>query len=241
MDLTKLLALQKIDYKILDVEASIGDLPDQVEILKEKVAASENDLEQSKHQLEDVSLEKAMTESETKSLYEKLKKYQEQVYNVTTNKEYDAISSEIERTELSIEQNETKVLELMEKEEKLNQQIKMIGEEVDTEKKDLHEKEEHLREKLDQNKDRLEALKTERQEITSTFPKPILATYERIRKGRNGVAIAEIKNYTCSECFATIPAQTVVEVRKMDQILLCETCGRILAATNNQPSAQLID
>ena len=128
MDLTKLLALQKIDYKILDVEASIGDLPEQVDVLRSKVVTSEKELEQAKKQLEDANLDKAMTESETKSLYEKLKKYQEQVYSVTTNKEYDAISSEIESTEHSIEQNETKVLELMEIEEKLAEQTKTIEE-----------------------------------------------------------------------------------------------------------------
>jgi len=73
----------------------------------------------------------------------------------------------------------------------------------------------------------------QRKKIIEKINRPLLSNYERIRKGRNGTALAEVKNYTCSECFATIPAQTVVEVRKMNHLIPCESCGRILVYTNN--------
>ena len=60
--------------------------------------------------------------------------------------------------------------------------------------------------------------------------------YNRIRNGKNGIALSEVTSYTCGECFATIPAQTAVEVRMKSRIILCEVCGRILV-----PRETLVD
>ncbi len=233
MDLTTLLELQKIDYKIMDVEASIGDLPEKVNTLREKNSSMKNELQALKQDLSDVTSQKNNVEIETKVLYEKLKKYQEQVYNVTTNKEYDAISNEIENSEKAIEENETKILELLESEEQLTEKIKKMEESVKQAAEEFEEKEQLLKERIEKSKDRHQQLLAKRQTIAEKLDKRILTTYERIRNGRNGVALAEIKNYTCGECFATIPPQTVVEIRQMNRIILCETCGRILISTNS--------
>lgn len=234
MDLSPLIELQNIDYKIMDLESTIGDLPELVTSLSEKVNDLDNEIKVTNEKLEECKKEKIRTESETKSLYEKLKKYQEQVYSVSTNKEYDAISTEIENTEKAIETNETSILELLELEDNLNNQKIQIEENYKKEKAELIEKNHLLKEKKKQSDDSLNRLKAERESVSQKIKKPVLATYERIRKGRNGIALSQIRNYTCGECFATIPAQIVVEVRKMDNINLCETCGRILIFTNNR-------
>jgi hypothetical protein len=233
MDLSPLIELQNIDYKIMDLESGIGDLPEQVNSLSEKVNNLEQEIYKINDKIDECKKDKIRIENETKSLYEKLRKYQEQVYSVSTNKEYDAISTEIENTETAIETNETSILELLESEDNLNKQKIEIESNYQKEKAELSDKNHLLEEKKKQSEDRLNALKTERETVTQKISRPILASYERIRKGRNGVALSQIRNYTCGECFATIPAQMVVEVRQMNSIKLCETCGRILISTNS--------
>ena len=233
MDLSLVVKLQNIDYKIMDLESSIGDLPEQITNLKNKVDLVTNEISENNTKVTEYNSNKIKKEGEINSLNEKLKKYQEQVYNVTTNKEYDAISTEIENTEKAIELNETNILELLEAEDIIQTKLKEISETYDKDSIELKDKQNLLDNKTLQNKDKLITLTSERKTITEQLNYRIYATYERIRKGRNGVAVTEIKNYICRECFATIPAQTVVEVRKMDSIKLCETCGRILICANN--------
>ena len=233
MDLALLVKLQNVDKKIMELESSIGDLPKQVEDLKTMLDALENEKSHDNEQLAQCNQTKVKLEGNIELLNDKLKKYQEQVYSVTTNKEYDAISAEIEVKENEIEKDETNVLELLEAEENLIKKIKQIEEQLEQIKSELEEKEEILSIKRKENEQELNYLLEVRESFISQIKKPIYSNYERIRKVRKGMAVAEVRNYTCDGCFATIPAQTVVEIRKMNNIIHCETCGRILVITNN--------
>ena len=73
-----------------------------------------------------------------------------------------------------------------------------------------------------------------RAELISHIRKPILYQYERIRKVKRQTTVVEINKYACSGCYAAIPPQKVMEVRHMDQLLLCESCGRILVCKNEK-------
>jgi len=232
MDLALLVKLQNVDKKIMKLESALGDIPKQVDDLKSKIITIENELSGYKDEFSQCDETKRKLEGNIQLLNVKLKKYREQVYSVTTNKEYDAISTEIEIKEKQIEDDETNVLELMEKEENLNEQIQQLEEQYIQRKTELEKKDKILKEKVTENEQELKLLTEEKQLFVEKIDKPLYSHYERIRKGRNGVALAEINKYTCEGCFATIPAQTVVEVRKMNLLLLCETCGRILVSVN---------
>ena len=233
-----LVKLQNVDKKIMKLESTLGDIPKQVDALKSKIVTIENELSRYKEEFGQCNDTKRKLEGNIQLLNVKLKKYREQVYSVTTNKEYDAISTEIEIKEKEIEDDETKVLELLEKEEKLNEQIQQLEEQYIQRKTELDENEKILQDKVTENEQELKRLTEERQLFVEKIEKPLYAHYERIRKGRNGIAVAEINKYTCEGCFATIPAQTVVEVRKMNVLLLCETCGRILVSVNNTTNSK---
>jgi len=233
MDLALLIDLQNIDNEIKKLESSLGDLPIQVEQLSSKLASFKDELSQKDDQLKKCSEDKRKLEGKIELLAQKLKKYREQVYSVTTNKEYDAISAEIEITEKLIEEDETNMLQLLEQEDELTKSIKHIEDLQSRLKVEFENKLELLNQKTEENKHELSTLLEQRRTFVAKIAKPIYSNYERIRKRHNGMALAAIKNYTCAGCFATIPAQTVVEVRKMDNLIHCETCGRILINMNN--------
>ncbi|HQG46666.1 MAG TPA: hypothetical protein PLG50_13490, partial [bacterium] len=46
--------------------------------------------------------------------------------------------------------------------------------------------------------------------------------------GRGGIAVAFLKDGSCSECSTRIPPQRGLEIRMMNHIYLCEVCGRIM-------------
>jgi len=71
-------------------------------------------------------------------------------------------------------------------------------------------------------------LMAERKELTAKIPPAVLTNYERIRKGRGGVAIAEAVDSRCSRCRITLRPQFLQELKKGEKIMTCESCQRIL-------------
>ncbi|MBD3288046.1 hypothetical protein GF337_04520 [candidate division KSB1 bacterium] len=233
MELAQLVKLQEIDHQIMKLKASLGNLPEQVEMLERQLNSTKAEINILKEELDQIDAEKRKLEGEISLLGEKKKKYQEQVYSVTTNKEYDAISAEIETTKAHIEERENTLLDFLDREEKVEQNLEEKEEQINELDSSFKEKDAVLKQKKKANEEELNKLEKERTSIVSQIRKPLYSRYERIRKARGGAALSEIKNYTCQGCFATIPAQTVVEVRKMTDIILCETCGRILISKNS--------
>ena len=234
MVLFKLVELQEIDKRLMELESFKGNLPEQVGDLKDRVSNLKQELVTSNQELDDTRKLNRMIEMDVKSLNQKLAASQEKIYSVKTNKEYDAITLEIENLENQVAETELKGVEILEKEEKLSAEVTRLEDQLTAIEQDLVKTEFELHEKLNQTESEQQLLLSKRNEIVPTIGRQLLSMYERIRKGKGGVALAEIVNYNCSGCFATIPAQTVVEVRKMDKIISCEVCGRILVATNSK-------
>jgi len=233
MNLLKLVNLQEIDKRLMELELLKGDLPDQIEELKSRFLKLKEQLLKNKQDLEETKKQSRSIEIDIQSLSAKLQKYQDQLYSVKTNKEYDAITSEIENLEQKIEETELKGVELLEQEEKLTADVSKLDEQMSQVEQLLNKSELELRERLKLSEAEQKVLISERNNVISSIDRRFFASYERIRRGKDGIALAEIKNYTCNACYATIPAQTVVEVRKMDRLIYCEVCGRILIVLNN--------
>ena len=236
MDLLKLVKLQEIDKRIMELESLKGDIPEQVESLKDKLSIIQENLSTSSNELETAKKLHRQTEMESKLLTDKLNKYKEQLYSVRTNKEYDAITSEIENLEKKIDELELQGVIALENEEKFGAEVAQHEGKQSEVSLLLTKKEFELQEKLNETATEQQLLDNERKEVIADIDRRLLSNYSRISRGRHGIAIAEIKNYVCDACSATIPAQTVVEARKMERLIFCETCGRILIAKNNVPT-----
>ncbi len=239
MVLFKLLKLQEIDKRLMELDSFKGDLPKQVQDLKGRVSNLREQLSLNQQDLEEAKKSNRSVEMDIRLLNDKLNKYQEQIYSVKTNKEYDAITLEIENLEKQIGETELKGVDLLEKEERLIGNVAQLEKQLAEISHSLNEKELELQEKLNETDVEQKALLNDRGEMVATIDRRFFAAYERIRKGRNGIALAEIENYTCNACNTTIPAQTVVEVRKMDRMINCEVCGRILVVVNNHAAKPL--
>ena len=234
MDLFQLVKLQSFDKRLMELEAVKGDLPETVKRLEITLSVHSGKLSSSKAELEQIQKDQRDNIAENDDLYDSLIKYQEQVYSVKTNKEYDAITVEIENIENKISANESQNAEIITQEHKITAEIEELEQQVTDLEKKLSEKKIKLQEKMVQTETEEKQLLNNREQTAGNIGRRLLYNYNRIRNGKNGIALAEIHNYTCDGCYATIPAQKVVEVREMDQIILCETCGRILVSTNNK-------
>jgi len=227
-----LASLQKVDKKLFYLEFSKGDLPKAVTRLKGSIAKLETQIENTKKEIEKIERERISTENLVELAQEKLKKYQNQLYDVTSNKEYDAITHEIEMKKKEIEEGENQILEMIQANEENQNTVKEYKEEKKQLKKDLGSKEKELSALLKATEKEELELNHMREKITVRLKFPILKWYERIRNAKSGVAVVPITRDACGGCYKTIPPQKIVEVEKLQELIQCDVCGRILIPEN---------
>jgi len=65
--------------------------------------------------------------------------------------------------------------------------------------------------------------------VFANLPKQVSNLYSRIKtRIRDGVAVAEARNRSCTACFMSLRPQVMAEIRRGDDIITCDNCGRIL-------------
>jgi uncharacterized protein len=226
--LEALIELQDIDWKLQKLFESKGDLPQKVEILEKDLADKKELLKDKQAQMSEKSHKSRTLETDIMGFRENLKKYQSQLYQVKNNREYDAITIEIEETQGKIDQSEFEVLEIEEYNQELLTKITDLEETITDSETSLEVNQQELGAVMAKNRDKEKELAGMREKVLVHLPRPVLNHYERIRKGRGGMAISLLQLNACAGCSSRIPPQRAMEIRNMDQMFLCETCGRIL-------------
>ena len=231
--LKQLIELQKIDTQLLELESLKGDLPQQVSLLNKQLREAEEALEDKDKKLQSYRKEKGMLEIEIKALEGKQKKYQAQLFEVKTNREYDAVTQEIEAAKADVDNKESRLLELIDMEEEITNALEKTKEEIENLKDKLNGKNHELKKRLAQTEKKEISLRDKRENIIHRLNPRIRATYERILKAKNGLAVVPVIRNACGGCFKTLPPQKILEIRQMNRLCLCEVCGRILVWDEN--------
>lgn len=223
-----LIQLQEIDGHLRALEESKGDLPQRISALTGEIEQLQDSLNDKLARIEKTQSDHREASAEVAMLKERQKKYQTQLYQVKTNKEYDAITLELENTAQSIEKYEYKMLELEEIEERLKAEAEQLKPQLQQLQATLADLQQQLQITMEQNAEKEAELIQSRASLTSQLTPQVLNLYERIRRGRGGTAVAFLRDGACSECSSRVPSQRSLEIRMMNNMFVCEICGRIL-------------
>jgi uncharacterized protein len=196
--------------------------------LRTKIGDSETFLAERRVELDETTqtlAEQTVQLAEAKGKQDKL---QQQLYAVKNTREYDAITTEANFAKESVTAAETSLATLEQRKGDLERMIEARRAELDGVRGEEQAKSGDLRDKLAETEADETALLTKREGVVAQIMKPLYAHYERIRKAKDGRGVARIIDGACGGCFAVIPPQTQVNIRKQIDIVLCETCGRII-------------
>jgi predicted nucleic acid-binding Zn-ribbon protein len=147
---------------------------------------------------------------------------------VKTNQEYHAIQKEIGFAQTEIKALEDKILDLMLEADEQNAAVKRADKELADEQKAVEAEKRALAAENDALKAALDRAVGERATLTAALDRQVLATFERVAKGRNGVAVAEARDSICTICHVRLRPQVFNNVRRNDSIIQCDSCQRIL-------------
>ncbi len=224
-----LVQLQDIDNELLELKQERGNLPETVEHLRAEIEESTQLLDNRRDELLNAGKERRRIENEVELAKVSLKKYQDQLFKVSTNREYDAITSEIEVAKTVVTNGESRIIELLGQEEELTELIGNLESHLEKIKSDFDSSDAELQEKISETSDLEKTLASNRVKLVDQLAKPIYAHYERIHMAKeDGMGVASVFSGACGGCFAAIPPQKLMEISTLSDFILCETCGRIL-------------
>src|SRR5438270_1252467 len=226
-DLQRLIELEKIDKEALRLTEEVASLPRRVAAIEAKLAEHKAAVEQAKARVKSNEASRRQNEADIKGFQEKIAKYRSQSSSVKTNDEYRALMHEVEFAEKQISGCEDKILELMIGLENEEKALKVAEVELKTEAADVEKEKAEARVRTAEDEKLLAGLKGKQEAIRSTVNDSRLAHYDRVMRQRKS-AIAEARDQKCMACFVMVRPQTWQEIRTNEQIITCNSCGRIL-------------
>jgi hypothetical protein len=227
--LRSLFKLQKIDSKIDEIQVLKGELPMEVRDLEDEIEGLRTRTTKIEDELKEVETAIANHKLAQKEAETSIKKYQKQQANVKNNREYDALSKEIELQKLDIQLFDKRVKEAHAEIESKKEYLAECEKEIKAKEKDLKNKKADLENIIADTEAEEKALAKKSKEAESKIDERLITAYHRIRRSyRNGLAVVTVQRASCGGCFNAIPPQLQLEIRQHKKITLCEHCGRIL-------------
>lgn len=231
--LRALYELQIIDSKIDRIRTIRGELPLEVQDLEDSVAGLETrvtNLSDELKELQDQIIEK--TES-IKDFKANIKKYETQQGKVRNNREYDAITKEIEFQNLEIQLAEKRLKEYKFGVEQKSEIVEKSQIDFSERKKDLKLKKSELDEIITETEKEEKELVKASEKAGEAIEDRLVNAYRRVRSNtRNGLAVVPVERDSCGGCFNKIPPQKQLDIKMNKKILVCEHCGRIMVDPN---------
>ncbi|MEE8341445.1 MAG: C4-type zinc ribbon domain-containing protein [Candidatus Neomarinimicrobiota bacterium] len=227
-----LIELQNIDTKLMELEDILGDLPNKVDelILEEKQAIK--NIEEGKIRIKEIQLDLNKIELRVKEDNQKIDHLKDQLFQVTTNKQYDATMQEIDHLKEQLDKDETVDIELMEEKDVLEEKIKNLEKNVESVSKDLSDRRKSLEQMLLESAEQKKLLENDRDELIKTIEPEVLKRYDVVRNARRGTAVVPILGASCSGCGAVVPPQKIAEVRSDKASYTCDDCSRFIFMDN---------
>ena len=225
-----LYGLQQIDSGLDDLQEMKGDLPRKVADLEAKKQTGESAQKQLNDVITQTTVRRDSLDVEILALKENIEKYKSQQFQVKTNKQYDALTREIDAAQEKITKLQKEMENLEGKMQIAKQDLEKMGPEIDVLNKELEERSAELELVDNEHEEEELKLKHEREKYVVRIDKSDIRTYERIRAAKDGRAVVPVRRNACGGCFKRVPPQTALELRKNSRILQCEHCGRILVS-----------
>ena len=232
MSITRLIELQDIDSQLEDLNSLLGDLPKMVDELNAKENSLKDKVEADKVTLKEINLNSAKSENMNSDIQEKINKLTDQLFLVTNNKQYDALTNEIEHLKEQKKENEELLILNLEQKETLEKNINENEASLEELKTDLDVRRNKLDEALSETADEKAALENSRKKQVTELDDSTMQVYNKVISARSGIAVVPLSGNSCGGCGAALPLQMVSEIRAGD-LHNCQSCGRFVYNKKN--------
>jgi uncharacterized protein len=227
-DINRAIRLQILDDRAAQLTKEIAALPRHIAEIEKKLETHQRQLDHHRAGVAANQKDRKRLEGEIQANDQKISKLKTQMMDAKTNDQYRAFQHEIDFCQQEIRRHEDRILELMTESEPLEKAAKTAETALAAEKKQVEGEKTTARERTAVDQKEIDGIILERKQILQGMTPKIASEYERIRKGRSGVAIAEVVAGRCSKCNMLLRPQFLQELKRQDAVMVCESCKRML-------------
>lgn len=234
----KLAVLQTLDLKIREMQREKDQIPARLAALEGDFQKEEEKVLNQKTELDRLLKERRQKEKELEEETERVKKSESRVFEIKTNKEYQAVLKEIEGAKKLNRQREEEILGLLERFEELQKLAREGEKDLEGKRKEHDLLLSELRQRAAQFDQKMAAEMKERDERQKGISPDLLGKYRMLLEKRQGVAVAPVSNGVCHACNMNLRPQLYIELQKQQTLILCPNCSRILFWENGAEKAK---
>jgi len=236
-DLGRLIRLQQLDTFMEEARRRIAGHPARLQALDSRLSEATEGLAEAKRRLEATNTARRSVEKDLAMVQSRLSKYKDQLMEVKTNREYQAMLKEIEVAQSEVRRLEDLILEHMLAVDDQAALVKDADSRLAGAKTSSAEERQQLEREIVDLEAELERSQAARQEVAAGLPAQVLDIYQTLARGRRGLALAEAKGGLCTACHVRLRPQMFNEIRRNDTLFQCDSCQRILYFVHPQEAA----
>lgn len=234
-------ALAYIDNELDELREEFGDLPDQVKEKEDAFNDAKRIVDETNKILDDIKSFVTTAKVTLVELKEKEDSMSKQQFSSRNNKEFDAVTKEIEYLKQEHEKLSTRMRTEGLKEENIKRILDDQVKDMENAKKDYEMMLEEFESISANQDDSVKDLKRARKKIEKDLDEEVYGEYERIR-GFHPDAAVQVRRNSCSGCYSAVPSQKIVELRtNTNKVYFCENCGRILVPEEIEMNDTLLE
>jgi predicted nucleic acid-binding Zn-ribbon protein len=231
--INKLVELQTADSGDDHLEKHRQSLLDKLDLAAARVSALKNQAIEEKKTQEGLAKQRKTFEIEVGALETRLARYQSQLDEVKSNKEYEALKLEIEKHKEEKNKLEEKILEILFQEDTQKEKIKNLASQIAADEKKTTEEKQEISLQIADCEKAMAEKKAERRLHLAALPEEDARGYEALRTRGKKIAVAAVlEDNTCGGCHMAVAPQLLMEVKNSRQLTRCD-CGRYLYLPNH--------
>ena len=224
-----LVKIQKIDIETEKLNGILEQVPVRINAIEQQLEEFNSRVDTDASAVADLKKQYRNYESELQLNLGKIKKSEEKLHSVKTNKEYQSSLKEIDDLKAISSKFEDEMLEFLEKIETAEKDLQIRKQQHKEVVVETDLKRAAIQREAEQSKARLEQLISDRNATAANLDANLLALFNRVKaKHPNGVAIAEVRDAVCLGCNMNIPPQIYNELQRRDSLKYCPSCERII-------------
>ncbi len=227
-DMKRLIRVQEIISAIDAMHDKVAAVPAEVARLEKELLAAQKDVETEKARVQELGKDRRRLEMELMGIESKITKYQAQLADVKTNKEYQAILHEVEACRKERAACDDKILVEMEESETRNTSLLSLEETLARRRRETTQGKVRLDSEAQELKRRADSLETERAALEAGVSADYLQPFLKVARQRKGLALVAVREERCGGCHVRVMPKLIQQVRRATGLIACDSCKRFL-------------
>jgi len=220
--------LQQIELTILSLHQQRQAIPLKIANLEDELQVHRDALDLKKEALAEAERELRSKNAELTDQQEQHQKYETQLREVKTNKEYQALDNEIRFLQEKEAEIEDAILGIMLDIDRFQEELRQEQASFDAEKEKVGSRKTAYEQEDRELKAAFAAQQQERTRFSPDIDKELMTGYQAWGKRNKTAFVSIVKNNVCGGCRIAIPPQTLTKARKFENYVQCSSCKRIL-------------